>query len=150
MADFGKQVAGYVETYKKRLRATAREATQETVAIATKPRAKGGRMRVDTGFLRASGVAAVGQMPSGPTTNEGNTDYGDGEREGLPDKQVSGEPIAVTLLRWDPNTGKPLFYGFTANYARPREYKDGFLRGATELWPDTVDKAAREARRRIR
>jgi hypothetical protein len=137
MADFGQQVAAHVAKYKRRLRATARTAVQDTVEMAQLPRAKGGRLRVDTGFLRASIQAGLGQMPSGPTTNEGNETYAEGQ-------QVAGEPVSVTLLRW--NMQDTLFVGWTANYARAREAQDGFLRGAVELWDQTVDAAAKKVR----
>jgi len=98
-------------------------------------------MRFDTGFLRASIQAALGTMPSGPTTNEGGRTFSEGQ-------QVAGEPVSVTLLRWEPGRDT-LFVGWTANYARFREAKDGFLRGAVELWPRTVDAAAKRVRKRI-
>ena len=148
MTSFSEQIAAFNRKAEKRIRAASRTAVQETVSEMTRPRPKG-RMRVDTGFLRSSIQAAIGRMPAGPTTNEDGTDYGDGERDGLPDKQVAGEPLAITLLRWDPNTAETLFIGLTANYARPREYRDGFMRGAVENWDQNVEKASAEAQRRI-
>ena len=136
MADFGQQVAAHVAKYKRRLRDTARTAVQDTVEMAQRQR-PAGRMRIDTGFLRASIQAGLGQMPSGPTTNEGNQTYAEGQ-------QVAGEPVSVTLLRW--NMQDTLFVGWTANYARAREAQDGFLRGAVELWDQTVDAAAKKVR----
>lgn len=150
MTSFSEQIAAFNRKTEKRLRAASRTAVQETLAEASVPRGKGGRLRVDTGFLRSSLQASLDGMPSGPTTNEDDTDYGDGEIEGLPAKQVAGEFVGITLLRWDPNTGESFFAGWTASYSRPREAKDGFLRGAVENWPDHVERAAREAQRRIR
>jgi hypothetical protein len=138
---FADQITKHAETYRKRMRATAREAVQDTVAIAQETRGAGGRMRVDTGFLRASIQGAIGHMPSGPTTNGEDKNYPDGT-------VVAGEPVSVTLLKWEPGE-QHLFIGWTANYARPREYQDGFLRGAVELWPTTVDVAARRVKARI-
>ena len=97
-------------------------------------------MRVLTGFLRASIQGAIGHMPSGPTTNDGG--YG-GKRKYSGDQIAAGEPVIVTLLRWDPFKETALFIGWTANYARHREYKDGFMRGAVEMWDVTVEKAAK-------
>ena len=138
MTSFQQQVANYTKKYEKQLRATAREAVQETVAIAQTPRGAGGRMRVDTGFLRASIVAGLGRMPSGPTQAIEDAAY-----------NYTGTAVAAALLRWDPNTGQTFFAGWSANYARPREFRDGFLRGATEQWPKTVDSAAKRVRRSI-
>jgi len=154
--DFGKQMAKITAKYKARMRATAREAVQDTVDIAQTAIAKGGKMPVDTGFLRASIVANVGSMPSGKTQPTGNRKYS--ERQ-----TVSGEPISVSLLKWEPGD-KLLFIGWSAAYARRLEYgfsgQDslgrtynqqgmGFLRGAVELWPRTVDAAAKRVRKRI-
>jgi len=136
--DFGLQVSDYVATYKKRMRATARTAVQETVEIAQTPRAKGGRMRVDTGFLRASIVGKVGSMPSGQSKGDPDTSY---------DFEITS--IAAGLLQWDPNDGTPFFVGWTASYAVPREYHDGFMRGATELWTDIVERVAKQVSKRI-
>jgi hypothetical protein len=138
---FADQVTKHTETYRKRLRATAREAVQDTVDIAQKMRGEGGRMRVETGFLRASIQAAIGYMPSGPTTNDEDQNYPEGTI-------VAGEAVSVTLLKWDPAT-EHLFVGWTANYARPREYNDGFLRGAVEQWPATVEAAAKRVKAQI-
>ena len=135
MADFGKQVAILTGKYKKRLRATARMSVQKTVDIAQKPRSKGGRMRIDTGFLRASIAANVGSMPSGESVGDNDVDF-------------TGIPIAVTLITWEPADEK-IYVGWTANYARPREFQDGFMRGATELWPQTVDAAVKQVKARI-
>lgn len=135
---FSKQIKGYTTVYEKRLRAVAREATQATLEEAQTVRALGGGMRVDTGFLRASLVAQVGSMPSGQSVNPGKVTFTDGS-------VLSGEPLAASLLKWDPNKGQTFYAGWSANYARPREYKDGFLRGATQNWGAHVEKAAKKA-----
>lgn len=139
MTSFSEQIAAFNRKAESRLRAAARTAVQDTVEEAQTVRGRGGRMRVRFGFLRASIAAAIGQMPSGETEN--------------PDKRTfdySPDSIAATLLRWDPNSGESIFVGWTANYARHREAHDGFLRGAVENWDQHVDKAAKEATRRIR
>ena len=46
--------------------------------------------------------------------------------------------------------GDTVYVGWTANYARPREYRDGFLASAAQKWPDFVDKNAARARREIK
>ena len=137
MSSFDRQVAKYALEYAERFRAVARTAVNDTAHMASVPVGKGGRMRIDTGFLRASIQGAVQSMPSGPTTNEGKRNYPAGSF-------ISGEPVAVALLRWNPNDGTPFFVGWTANYARKREAYDGFMRGAVEKWDQTVAKAAKK------
>jgi len=154
MTDFATQVAGFMEKYQKRMRATMRESVQATVALAQQPAPKAGisqaalakmieveggagRMRIDTGFLRASIGASVGQMPSGESVNPSPKTPGA--------FQYDGSSIAMALLKWQP--GETLYVGWTANYARPREARDGFLRGAVEKWDGTVDRVAAKVRK---
>lgn len=138
MTSFSEQIAAFNRKAEKRIRAAGRDAVQETVAEAQTVRGRGGRMRVKTGFLRASIAAAIGQMPSGETENTDNETF---------NYQV--DSIAATLLQWDPSSEDKLFIGWTANYARPREYRDGFLRGAVENWEQNVKSASRQAQLRI-
>ena len=139
MGKFSDQVDEFARTYKKRLRAAGRAAVQDTIKMAQKTRGDGGRMPVVTGFLRASIQGALVRMPDGPTTNVGNATHPLGS-------QVAGEPVVVTLVKWDPNLSVPLFIGWTAVYARHREAQDGFLQGAVEKWDQTIRRAANKVR----
>lgn len=136
MASFAAQIEILAARYKKRLRAAAKEAVQQTVELAQLPTGDGGRMRVVTGFLRASIAGSVGSMPSGVSVNPN------------PREKVTydGEAISAAIAKWNPELGETLFIGWTANYSRPREFHDGFLRGATEKWDGTVSVAALKAR----
>jgi len=134
MADFGQQVAAHAERYKKRMRAVAKESVQKTVEIMQQPTGDGGRMRVETSFLRASLAANIGSMPSGESENLGGA------------FSYDGTAVAVALLKWNPELGEVFYLGYVANYARPREAKDGFLRGAVELWPRTVNEVAQKVK----
>lgn len=133
---FDDDINKLADRYKRRMRAVVQESTQRTVAMAQQVRGEGGRMRVDTGFLKASGGASLESPPTGPTDNEGIAITG----------QLTGQPLPVILATWQP--GQDIYWGWTANYARAREAKDGFARGAAEKWPDTVKQVAREAARR--
>lgn len=137
MTSFSKQVADHIRRYERRINATAKEAVQETVEDAQTPRGRGGRMPVVTGFLRGSLVGSVGSMPSGPTKPDSDK------------PTISGDGIAAALLRWNPVKGESIFVGWSAVYARPMEYRYGFMRGAADKWPDTVDRVARKVRARI-
>ena len=137
MTSFSEQIAAFNRKAQRRIDAASKTATQETVAQAQTVRGRGGRMRVRYGFLRSSLAAAIGRMPSGESENPDNQTF-----------DYTPDQIAATLLRWNPAT-ETLFIGWTANYARPREYRDGFLRGAVENWDQNVEKASAEAQRRI-
>jgi hypothetical protein len=137
MATFAAQVEALARKYQMQLRATAKGAVQHTVKLAQNVKKEGGRMRVETGFLRASIVAAYDVMPHGTAVNPN------------PEEVITydGKPIAAAIVRWRPET-QVLFIGWAANYARPRESKDGFLRGATEQWSGTVNLIASNVKRR--
>lgn len=130
---FSKRISRLTARYQERANDVFRQSVQDVVEEAQTPVAKGGRMRVDTGFLRASGGAQLNRMPSGPTS-------------GLaPAAGTTGEALAAVLANW--KAGDVVFWGWSANYARPREYKDGFVRGAAEKWKRIVDSNGQKARR---
>lgn len=137
---FADDCARHTEQYRKRLAFVAKDATLRLVNDAQRSVSKGGRMRIDTGFLRASIAAKIGGMPSGESANTSGLQYSESET-------ASGTPIAAALIRWRPAT-ETIFIGWVANYARFREYQDGFMRGAVERWPEFVRRAANEAKRK--
>jgi hypothetical protein len=138
MGKFENQVNKFDRKADAKFRAIGQWAVQDTISMAQKTIGEGGRMRIDTGFLRASIQASLHTMPRGPNSNEGDHKYPIGS-------QVTGQNISTVLLQWDPNKRTPLFVGWTANYARIRESKDGYLRGAVEKWDQTVFKAVKIA-----
>lgn len=127
---FSAQVDDWIAKSERLSMAVLQQATQAVINDANTPVAKGGRMRVDTGLLRNSLKAKIGSMPSG-TAEPG--DWTDSE-------------VVLTLTRLQP--GQVFYAGWIANYARPREHYDGFLRMATQKWQDQVDAAARQLRQR--
>jgi len=120
---FAKQMSDHLEKYERRLGAVFRSSVQEMANIASEPRAKGGRMPVDTGMLRASIRAALNGTPSG-----------------------SSETVAVGLAQWQ--AGDSIRIGWTVNYAWPMEARYGFARGAAEQWERIVDSKAAQAKAR--
>lgn len=139
---FTKQLEQFATMADKRVEATLKDATLRVVRDAQRTRDFGGRMRVKTGFLRASIQAAIGQMPDGPSINP-QPNQANAFR-----KQLDGLPVEAAVLAWDLRL--PLFIGWTANYARIREYRDGFMRGAAERWPEFVRRATNKAKAEIR
>jgi hypothetical protein len=140
MSDFERQVAKLAGVYDRRIRAVTKTAVKETVKIAQTVTGEGGRMRVKTGFLWHSIAANIGALPAGestaPKAAEDNS------------YAYSGGDVLATLIQWD--LTQQLYIGWTANYARPREYYDGFVKGATERWQETVNAAAIKGRNRIK
>lgn len=137
MASFEAQVDRIILKTQKRMRAVVQIATEATIEEMNTPTAKGGKMRVDTGFLRASGRVSLSGMPSGPTR---------GAKDGTYDFDIG--PVAVGLAGVD--LGDTIYFGWSADYARVREVYDGFLESALQNWQGTVDKAVREVKAKIR
>ena len=134
---FTAQVDAIIAKTDKRLLALQRESIQRTVDDAQTPVAKGGRMRVDTGFLRASGQGSLNGMPTGPTR---------GEKDGTYTYDTNN--VVVTLAKM--KLGATFFFGWTANYAKYREAYDGFLESAVQKWQQTVDAVTAEIKARIK
>lgn len=96
-------------------------------------------MRVDTGFLRASGQASLNGMPSGPSR---------GERKEPNSYPYNENNVEVRL--GELKLGAVFYFGWTANYARYRELFDGFLEGALMHWARIVAINTDTIRQRIR
>ena len=118
-----------------RLETVAKTATQAVAENANLHTGRGGRMRIDTGFLRNSIKGQQGSMPTGVS---------DSKTEG----QGDATAIEIEIARWD--ISKPFFVGWSANYAAAREIKDGFLTVEVQNWQQHVDEAIRQAKARIR
>lgn len=130
------QIDGIIAATDKRLLALTRQSLQDVINDAQTPVAKGGRMRVDTGFLRASGQPSLNGMPTGPA-------------RGDPDGTYTYDGASVTLTLAKLEIGQTFFFGWTAAYARYREAYDGFLEIALQKWTKIVERNTEEIRQRI-
>lgn len=126
---FSAQIFDLTLKYKQRTDRVTRQAFQEVLSEATRDIYHGGRMRVDTGFLRSSLKVQSGSMPSGPTKGRKDTSY--------PEPDIALQ-IARTRL------GGTIYAGWTADYARPRESIDGFAESAAQKWQQFVRQAVLE------
>lgn len=128
---FSATVSERVATYEKRLNATFKSSAQDLVEEVLLPVSQGGRMRVDTGFLRSSLKGSTSSMPlidSNARPDEGST--------------YSPDDGAIEAIILGATVNSTLYFGFTASYARPREYQDGFVRTAGQQWQQIVAKNA--------
>lgn len=132
---FSQSVEEWVEKAEGRIEAVAREAAQNVAESANLETNKGGKMRVDTGFLRASMTGAVGRMPSGPSVRPDNAQPRS--------FKYDASAIELVINGWGVKNAA-LYIGWTANYAIHREAKDGFLEAAAQRWPYFVEQAVRE------
>lgn len=139
--NFSAQVSKLILKYKDLTDIVARESIQRTIDLAQLPKAKGGNMPVDTGFLRASGQQSFTGMPTGPVRGV--------KREDPDDKTIIYQsPVTVTILGGF-KTGMSLFFGWTAIYARKQNLYNGFLDRAVNRWQKTVDEVVRDVIKRL-
>ncbi|WP_354345048.1 HK97 gp10 family phage protein [Phyllobacterium ifriqiyense] len=141
---FSAQVAAFAEKIPGACEAVFKESVQEVVSEMQTPIGAGGRMRVDTGFLRASLMASTAAMPSINPSKEptagGSYSYDQGDIEAV----ILGADVADTL-----------YFGYTASYAAHREYgvegqvPDAFVRSAAQRWNTIVEAKAKELKSRL-
>ena len=102
---FESQVSGHMNAYKALLKSARNGTALGVVNEAQTPKGRGGRMPVDTGFLRRSIRAALGTMPN----------------------ESSGSPAATLISA---GLDQDVVIGWTADYAWFQEIRNGFMRGA--------------------
>lgn len=130
-----KQLEALAIKARLRTEAATKTAVQAVARDMNTPIAEGGRMPVDTGFLRNSIGAAAGSLPSGPSSPKD-------------DAQGNPEAVAVALTQW--NLDEPFYIGYSAEYARIQEARNGFIEGAAQNWPDYFDAALKRAKQEIK
>lgn len=134
---FEAQVAAAVAKHQKRMETTFRASAQQVAREVLLPKAKGGNMRVKTGFLRASLMASTSQMPGIDPAAKPPKD--------AKDEQFPEDLAAVNLVIAGTGLGEKIYLGFTAAYAGYREYHDGFVKLTAQRWQDIVSENARKA-----
>lgn len=122
-------IEAFVRKSETRLLAVVRNSLQDVVTDVQTPMAEGGRMRVDTGFLRASGRAATDGFPSGPNIKP----------TGATANSIVYDGQSVTAVLLDLKLGETFYFGWTADYAAVRELHDGFLETAMQNWQQYVN-----------
>lgn len=144
MADdsFEKEVDKIVANVKAKMIGVIKTAIQETVQDMQTPRAAGGKMPVDTGFLRSSGAAALNQMPVGEIQGR---EREPGEVGVLSEYRYTGDFLPLTLGRME--LGDKFCFGWTAYYAEKQELYNGFMDSAIQNWSNTVDNVARRLKK---
>ena len=132
-------VSAWARKQQKRLDAIVIGSAQDLVDEVSKTKADGGSMRVKTGFLRASLTASTKKMPSINITARSPKETSDNSI-GFNTSEISFEIAGF-------NPGDHIYLGFTAAYARPREYHDGFVKRAAQKWNAIVRKNTAKAKR---
>jgi len=123
-------IAEWVAKSEARLDAVWKTAAQDIAREVQTPRAKNGRMPVDTSYLRNSFSADINKTPSG----NGNSAYTSG-------------PISIVINR--AKIGDQVVFGWAAQYSIYMEAKYSFVRHAAQNWQQIVNKAAKKVKTRV-
>lgn len=124
MTTFTAQIKAFADRTQEKIEAVVKQSAQEVFTIAQTPKAQGGRMPVDTGFLRNSLIASL----------NGST--------------VGGGADAYVLAVAGAELGDTIFAGWTASYARFMEYGTSktpanfFMLSAAQQWGAIVERNA--------
>jgi len=138
---FTAQVDTWVSKSKRRMDAVFRESVQRLIEDAQTPRGHGGRMPVDTGFLRASGQISLSAMPAANAERQNGVSY-------------AWSPHDVSVRLAGARMGETVYFGWTASYAPHVEYGARgrspalFMRGAAAKWQHIVRGVVAELRAR--
>lgn len=131
MADkFQTQIDKFVVNTEEKMLAVVKTSIEAVIDDAQTTKDQGGKMRVDTGFLRNSGLGQVGSMPSGPSNRNPKGKY-----------VWTTDQLGVVLGTM--KIGDVFYFGWTAKYARVRETYDGFLDSAAQKWQSHVDESVK-------
>jgi hypothetical protein len=141
--NFSAAVDAWTKKSTARAEAVLRESTQRLIeeantvgpSVNAPGGGAGGKMPVDTGFLRASMAVSFNGMPVGPSRNDGKTVLYDGSE--------------VTLKLAGVKLGKTIYAGWTAEYAIYMEERYGFMRSAAQNWQPIVTQVITEAKERF-
>lgn len=139
---FKAEVDKWVTEVESRLIAVNRSAIGDLINEAQTSVAKGGKMPVDTGFLRASGLSNLNSLPAGPSQKQLTTPLS----YPSPDDYTTQGKVAVDLARLTLND--IFYFGWTAEYANAQEVRNGFVSASIQNWQSYVTKRADELMRR--
>jgi hypothetical protein len=135
---FGAAVEAWAHKVPEALDTIRKMSAQDVVSEMQTPVSAGGRMRVDTGFHRASLLASTSQMPTiNPAARP---------PDGAAPNSFSYEGQQIELVIAGSDVSDPLFFGYVAAYAGVREYRDGHVRLAAQNWREIVFRNAAKVR----
>ena len=128
---FAKQMSNWKNKTALRMELVFQESVQELAKEANTPRAKGGNIPVDTGFLINSLTAAVNSVPRGASKAP----------DGFAATDWDATPLIIAVN--NAKIGDRVTIGYTANYAQYMEARYAFLRLAAQNWPGIVTKVTK-------
>lgn len=146
MSTFSAQIDAWVKETKERQVAVFRESAQRITEEILLPVAKGGHMRVETGFMRASLSASLdGGLPQFQERPEAAVKAS--RESGAPSIAFDISPVGLVIS--DADIGDTITFAFAANYARHVENRFAPVRLGAQRWPQVVAEVAQDAKRRV-
>ena len=139
--NFNGKINKFVANTEQLMLDVTKNALQDLIEDATRPVKAGGRMPVDTGFLRLSGTGAINEIPKGETKGRQRLP---GEVGEIYKSNPSGS-VASVLAKL--KLGDTFYYGWTARYAIYQEFKNGFLVSACAKWQNFIDNSIRKLKK---
>lgn len=128
-SNFSAEIEAWVKESQQKMQAVVRGSINDAVDMAQMPKARGGHMPVDTGFLRSSGRGSLNGWPNGPSEKPDDAKPGQ--------FQWDGEAVTTVLAAMEP--GETFYFGWTAVYALRQEVYNGFLETTQQKWQQIVD-----------
>lgn len=141
---FNAIVDGLVLKTEERMLGVLRNSIKEVIEDAQTPVAKGGKMPVDTGFLRHSWQVGLNVIPSGETLGR---DRKPGEVGVLPEYSTEDKADYVLPTLAKMKLGDVFYFGWTAVYAAKQEAYKGFLSSALMKWNEIVNNQVRRLKK---
>jgi hypothetical protein len=140
--DFKALVGDWVAETKERTEAVFKESAQRIIEVMQTPVAGGGNLPVDTGFLRASLQATLGEPAFPVTENPGGSFSYDAGTVSLviADAKITDTITAVYGAN----------YAIFVNYGTSRTPARRFVDLAAQQWPRIVEEVAADARARAK
>lgn len=150
---FSAQVSEWARETKERQIAVRNEAAQRVIAIMQTPVGQGGNLPLDTGFLRASLMAAIGsanfEIKPEPAS-DGPVPYDAGQISlVISNAQLSDQIEAVYTAKY----ARRMEYGFVGKDSLGRTYNQTgrrFVALAAQQWTRIVSEVATEAKARAK
>lgn len=144
MADtFEAQIDKFVADTEAKMLAVLKNSIQQVAKEASKPVKRGGKMPVDTGFLRKSGAGALNEIPTGETKGRKRQE---GEMGVLPEYKFDESNFLHDILA-RMEIGDVFYFGWTAEYAEKQELYNGFLKSAVDRWNEIVNAQVRRLKK---
>ena len=142
--DFNVKMDKIIANTKEKMFAVFKDSFQDVIEEASTPVASGGKMRVDTGFLRSTGSGALNALPRGESEGRKRLP---GEIGVLPEYSNYDFTNSLQSLLLQMKSDNTIYWGWSANYAKYRELYDGFLISACQNWKSYVENNTRRLKK---